>query len=38
MEANVGWHVGRLAGADYEDVVAEIKGGLKPTRAGASRG
>ncbi len=36
MEANVGWHVGRLAGADYEDVIAEIKGGLQPASAGAS--
>ncbi|MGO8957395.1 MAG: transketolase [Streptosporangiaceae bacterium] len=37
MEANVGWHVGRLAGVDYEEVIAEIRAGLQPTSAGASR-
>ena len=26
MEADVGWHVGRLAGADYDDVIAELRG------------
>jgi len=36
MEANVGWHVGRLAGVDYEEVIAEIQGGLKPAPSGAS--
>lgn len=35
MEANVGWHVGRLAGVDYEEVIAEIRGGLQPLPAGA---
>ncbi len=37
MEANVGWHVGRLAGVDYEEVIAEIRRGLQPASAGASR-
>ena len=35
MEANVGWHVGRLAGVDYDEVIAEIQGGLQPMPAGA---
>ena len=38
MEYDVGWHVGRLAGADYDDVVAEIKAGLQPLPAGAHNG
>jgi transketolase len=34
MEGDIGWHVGRLAGADYDDVVAELQAGLQPLRAG----
>ena len=30
MEGDVGWHVGRLAGADYDDVIAELRRGLQP--------
>ena len=30
MEGDVGWHVGRLAGADYADVIAELRRGLQP--------
>jgi transketolase len=26
------WHVGNLAGGDYDEVVAEIEAGLKPSR------
>ncbi|HUZ27522.1 MAG TPA: transketolase [Streptosporangiaceae bacterium] len=37
MEGDVGWHVGRLAGADYDEVVAEIAGGLQPLGSGAGR-
>lgn len=32
MEMALNWHVGTLAGADYDDVVAELKAGLKPSR------
>ena len=38
MEGDVGWHVGRLAGADYDEVIAEIRGGLQPLTSGASDG
>ena len=34
MEGDVGWHVGRLAGADYDEVIAEITAGLQPLEAG----
>ena len=37
MEGAVGWHVGRLAGADYDDVIAEIGRGLQPLAPGADR-
>jgi transketolase len=30
MEGDIGWHVGRLAGADYDDVIAELRRGLQP--------
>ena len=30
MERDVGWHVGRLVGADYDEVIAEIGAGLQP--------
>jgi transketolase len=33
MEFDVGWHVGKLVGADYDDVVAELQAGLRPVRA-----
>jgi transketolase len=39
MEGDIGWHVGRLAGADYDEVIAEIGRGLQPPgqgRAGTS--
>ncbi len=32
MEMALNWHVGNLAGSDYDDVVAELKAGLKPSR------
>jgi len=38
MEGDVGWHVGRLAGADYDEVIAELQGGLQPLTSGASDG
>ena len=37
MEGDIGWHVGRLVGADYDEVIAEIGRGLQPlgdSRAG----
>jgi transketolase len=37
MEGDVGWHVGRLAGADYDEVIAEITAGLRPLSSGAGR-
>ena len=37
MEGDVGWHVGRLAGADYDEVIAEITAGLQPLDAGGGR-
>jgi transketolase len=30
MEFDVGWHVGKLVGVDYDDVVAELEAGLRP--------
>ena len=30
MEENLNWHVGNLAGADYDDAVAQITAGLQP--------
>ncbi len=38
MELDAGWHVGRLAGADYDEVVAEIRAGLQPASAGDGDG
>jgi len=38
MELGAGWHVGNLVGADYDDVMAEIEGGLRPVAAGGSDG
>lgn len=35
MEFDTGWHVGKLVGADYDDVVTELRAGLQPVRAGA---
>ena len=33
MELDKDWHVGNLMGADYDDVMAEIDGGLRPARS-----
>jgi transketolase len=33
MEFDKDWHVGNLVGADYDDVLAEIEGGLQPARS-----
>ncbi|XDA97898.1 transketolase [Sulfitobacter sp. LCG007] len=30
MEMSLDWHVGNLAGQDYDDVMAELEAGLKP--------
>ena len=30
MELDTNWHVGNLAGADYDDVMSEIEAGLQP--------
>jgi len=38
MELDAGWHVGNLAGADYDDVLAEIDAGLRPVTAGGADG
>jgi len=38
MEGDVAWHVGKLEGADYDDVIAEIQGGLAPLTTGSSIG
>jgi transketolase len=38
MELDAGWHVGNLAGADYDDVLAEIDAGLRPVTAGRADG
>ena len=32
MEMSLNWHVGNLAGADYDEVLAELSAGLKPSR------
>ena len=32
MEMALNWHVGNLAGTDYDEVLAEIDAGLKPSR------
>jgi len=32
MEMALNWHVGNLAGGDYDEVVAELEAGLKPSR------
>lgn len=34
MEGDPGWHVGRLVGIDYDDVIEEIERGLQPVDAG----
>jgi len=33
MEFNPDWHVGNLVGADYDNVIAELKAGLRPLEA-----
>ena len=33
MELSLDWHVGNLVGQDYDDVMAELDGGLKPYEA-----
>jgi transketolase len=38
MEGDYQWHVGALAGADYDDVIAEIEAGLQPLVTGGSYG
>jgi transketolase len=38
MEGNVSWHVGRLTGADYDEVIAEISRGLQSAASGAGDG
>jgi transketolase len=38
MEGDTQWHVGNLAGADYDDVIAEIESGLQPLVAGGADG
>jgi len=38
MEGDIGWHVGRLVGADYDDVIAELGRGLRPLVPGGGRG
>jgi transketolase len=38
MEGDINWHVGNLAGADYDDVIAEIERGLQPVGAGGGDG
>jgi transketolase len=30
MEFNTAWHVGGLVGADYDEVLDEIRAGLQP--------
>jgi len=32
MELSLDWHVGNLAGTDYDDAFAEIEAGLKPSK------
>jgi transketolase len=36
MEGDIRWHVGRLVGADYDDVMAELSRGLQPLASGGS--
>jgi transketolase len=38
MEGDINWHVGNLVGDDYDDVIAEIEGGLQPVAAGGGDG
>lgn len=38
MESNVGWHVGNLVGADYDEVIDEIGRGLQPLATGNGDG
>lgn len=38
MEGDIQWHVGNLVGADYDDVVSEIRAGLQPGAAGGADG
>jgi transketolase len=38
MEFDTNWHVGNLLGADYDDVIEEIKGGLQPLATGGGDG
>ena len=38
MEGDIQWHVGNLVGEDYDDVIAEIEGGLRPLVAGGADG
>lgn len=38
MEFDTQWHVGNLVGADYDEVIEEINGGLQPLVAGGSDG
>jgi len=38
MEGDFQWHVGNLVGEDYDDVIAEIEGGLRPLVAGGADG
>ena len=38
MEGDIQWHVGNLLGADYDDVIAEIEGGLQPVLTGGADG
>jgi transketolase len=38
MEGDVAWHVGKLDGGDYDDVIAELQRGLQPIGTGANHG
>jgi transketolase len=38
MEFDTNWHVGNLVGAEYDDVIEEIKGGLQPLVTGGGDG
>jgi len=38
MEGDSQWHVGNLVGADYDDVIAEIRAGLQPLAMGGPDG
>jgi transketolase len=38
MEGDIQWHVGNLMGADYDDVISELQGGLRPVVAGGADG